>query len=112
MCTYCYATADGEVVERVYPMGQAPKRIKLESGSVAFRSYAAERVGVPATKGWPMTCFASGVNANQADELRQHLKECGVPTEITRDGDPVYTSATHRRRALKARGFFDRNSFN
>ncbi len=75
------------------------------------RDFAAENAGVPAKKGWPMTCVASGVNAAQAGELRDLLEKKGVPTEVTPDGDPVYRDANHRRKALKARGLVDKQSF-
>jgi len=111
MPIYCYETPEGEIVEKVFLVGMAPAAILVESG-LANRSYQAEGVSVPSPSGWPMTCVASGVNAEQAGELRSHLAEKGVPTEVTKDGDPVYTSATHRRKALKVRGFIDKNSFN
>jgi hypothetical protein len=66
---------------------------------------------VPATAGWPLTCVASGVHPDQAQALRDHLAKHGVPKEVTKGGDPIYTYAAHRRRALKARGFVDRASF-
>jgi hypothetical protein len=77
----------------------------------ATRCYQEERASVPPTKGWPLTCFASGVHASQAQELRDHLASKGVPTEVTRDGDPVYRDAKHRRKALKVRGMVDKSSF-
>ena len=83
----------------------------LASLGVAGSDLFAEQTGTPAKKGWPMTCFASGVNAAQAGELRDHLAKSGVPTEVTPDGDPVYRDANHRRKALKARGLHDKNSF-
>ena len=60
---------------------------------------------------WPLVCHASGVHAEQAGELRQFLAERGCPTEVTPGGDPVYRSAEHRRRALRARGLCDRSSY-
>lgn len=112
MPTYCYKTDDGSVKQQlVYPIGKAPKEVKVHGGRVAKRDYAAESVGVPSTKGWPIECYGSGVNANQAGELRDHLKEKGVPTEISKDGNPIYRNARHRRRALKVRGLVDKNSF-
>lgn len=108
MPTYCYSSENGEVIERVYPMGKAPATIY--QGEFR-RDFAAEQTSRPGRAGWPITCFASGVNANQAQELRDHLRERGVPTEVTSDGDPVYTSPGHRKKALKARGIHDRNSF-
>ncbi len=93
-------------------MGSAPQAIQLD-GRKAKRDYQAECVGVPATKGWPMVpCFASGVHPKQAQELRDGLRDAGVPTEVTRGGDPIYTSAVHRKKALAARGLHDNASFN
>ena len=108
---YCYSTSDGHVEERFFRMGEAPATITLDDGRAAERDFAAEHAPRRAGSGWPMTCFASGVNAEQSGELRDFLAKAGVPTEVTPDGDPVYTSAAHRKRALKARGFFDRQSY-
>jgi hypothetical protein len=110
MPTYCYETPGGAVVERVFPIGKAPRVIQVGRVS-ARRSFSAERASIPPAKGWPLTCFASGVNAAQAGQLREFLNRKGVPTEVTRDGDPIYRNAQHRRKALKARGLFDRSSF-
>ena len=111
MPIYCYETRRGRIIERVFPIGKAPHVIELPRGGEATRNFSAERKGLPPTKGWPMTCYASGVNANQAGELRSLLASKGVPTEVTRDGDPVYRDATHRKKALRARGLFDKSSF-
>jgi hypothetical protein len=110
MPTYCYETSRGDVVERVFKIGTAPASIEID-GRIARRSFSAERIGVPAKKGWPMECLASGVNASQAGELRAHLAAAGVPTEVTKDGNPVYRDARHRRKALKVRGFRDNMAF-
>lgn len=111
MPTYCYQhPRTGDVQERVFPAGKAPSAI-VHRRRRYRRCYHAERASVPATKGWPMTCVASGVNAAQAGQLRDYLARSGVPTEVTRDGDPIYRDAAHRRKALKARGLFDRSSF-
>jgi hypothetical protein len=111
MPTYCYEDQDGQVIERWFRMGEAPQEIKLDGGAVANRSYRAERPNVPCEKGWPLECIASGVHPDQAQELRDHLRGRGVPTEVSRDGNPIYRNAQHRKRALKARGLYDRNSF-
>lgn len=125
---YCYETDDGVVIERFFPVGRAPRQIVVEMTppvkpddpptkrhlprlAYARRSYAAERASVPASSGWPMTCFASGVGAAQAGQLRDFLAKSGVPTEVTKDGDPVYRDPKHRKKALKARGMFDRASY-
>ena len=110
MPVYCYETVDGKLVEKFFPVGRAPRFVRVAKKR-ARRSFAAERKSVPSPRCWPMTCFASGVHASQADQLRAHLTKAGVPTEVTRDGDPVYRSAEHRRKALKARGFVDKSSY-
>lgn len=110
MPTYCYTNKD-ETVERVFRIGTAPKEIQI--GKTRFtRDYSAEPKSVPATAGWPMTCYASGVNADDAQQLRDHFTKVGVPTEVTKEGDPVYRNAIHRKKALKCRGIFDKSSFN
>lgn len=110
MPVYCFETKKGRIVERVFPVGLAPKKV-YHHGEWANRCLQAERVSVTASSGWPMTCCASGVHASQAKELSEFLEKRGVPTEVTAEGDPVYKSAAHRRKALKARGLFDKSSF-
>lgn len=108
--TYCYELKSGEIVERAFPVGKAPMAIRIK-GETAKRSYEAESKSVPAPAGWPIECVASGVHPEQAGELRKHLADRGVATEITPSGNPIYTDAQHRRKALKARGMVDRSSF-
>ena len=110
MPTYCYSNSDGVIVEQFHKMGDAPAEIVID-GEVCKRDFQAEQVGVPARSGWPLTCYASGVHADDAQKLRDHFTEIGVPTEVTINGDPVYKSPSHRRKALAARGFYDKDSF-
>ena len=111
MMVYCYST-DCRTVERVFRMGEAPATVRLDDGTVASRDYRAERIGVPARSGWPIECLASGVNVSQADELRKFFREHGCSdVRVSADGNPVYESASQRKRALKARGLVDRNSY-
>ena len=125
MPTYCYS--DGmEVFERLFPRGKAPDRITLGNGAVVDRCRQAEVAGmVTSVRGsenpthhrrqrnpWPMEpCVASGVHPDQARELSDHLQVHGCPTEVTKDGEPIYTSASHRKKALKIRGMHDKDSF-
>ena len=112
MPTYCYGDKQGNVVERVFPMGKAPRSITIDRCRFNRALYA-EFKSVPASSSsWPMTCHASGVNPEQAGELRSLLRENGVPTDVTNDGDPVYRDKNHRKKALKVRGLVDRSSFN
>lgn len=111
MPVYCYQSdKTGQIIEQFFPVGQAPKEIKL-NGVTARRSFAAENKGIPAPSGWPLECVASGVHADQAGELRSHFRKAGVPTDVSRDGNPIYRDPSHRRKALKARGLVDRSSF-
>jgi hypothetical protein len=111
---YEYQTEDGRIVEHVQllkDMTPLPESIPHpDDGAPAKRVWGA--ASVPSPKGWPMQpCVASGVQPEQAQELRDLFKKAGVPTEITKEGDPIYTSPEHRRRALKVRGLYDRSSY-
>lgn len=111
MPVYCYVTKKGMVIDRVFPIGQAPKTIMIDRNTPAKRCFEAENKSVPSTTGWPITCVASGVNAGQAGELRDFLSKKGIPTDVTSDGDPIYRDAKHRKKALKARGFVDKQGY-
>ena len=118
MITYCFTTKDGKyTVERRYPRGTAPKFVMLRDEDNGFsiranRDFRAELSPTHSTgAGWPIECVGSGVNANQAQELRDEFKRCGVPTDVSSDGNPIYRDVAHRRRALKARGLIDKSSY-
>lgn len=110
---YQYQAEDGRIVEHVQAlkdMTPLPEVMTLEDGTVAKRVWGAP--AAPTSKCWPMPpCYASGVRPEQAQELRDLLKSKGVPTEVTSQGDPIYVSLEHRRRALKARGMVDRAGY-
>ncbi len=131
MPTYCYTAPESpKIFDREFPAGKAPDKIFVEENGYslqAFRDRQAEVAGMHlSVRGsenptqqrrrqnpWPMEpCVASGVHPSQAQELRDHLTSRGCPTEVSRDGEPIYTSAAHRKRALKCRGMYDRNSYN
>ncbi len=109
MPIYCYSN-NGEVVEQFFHCGEAPEEVKLD-GHVFRRDYSAERVNMPAKKGWPITCCASGVHPSQAQELRDYFTKHGVPTEVTEHGDPVYRDMNHQRKALKCRGMKNKSEY-
>lgn len=113
MPIYCYTTDDGETVERVFPIGKAKVRVKLPRGKMARRDLQAEHAPRKACgDAWPMQpCVGSGVNANQAGELRKFFKDNGCETEVTKDGDPIYRDSQHRKRALRLRKMHDRSSY-
>jgi hypothetical protein len=117
MPTYCYTNeATGHTIERFFGMHEdKPKEIVVaDCDGVYRRDYSAETKALQTEScpGWPMApCTASGVQPYQAQELRDHLKKSGVPTEVTSQGDPIYRSKAHRTAALKARQMHDRASF-
>ena len=114
MPTYCYRSRDRKrrLVSRVFSVSERPESF-VEKGVTYDRSRTDEweGVSVPPTAGWPLECVASGVHPSQAGELRKFFTDHGCPTEVTADGNPVYRSAAHRRKALKLRGFKDKASF-
>lgn len=114
MPRYCYRSKDrnSRLIERVFSSIEIPESFK-EGRTTYVRSRKDEwaKIYVPPTSGWPMECVASGVAPEQAQELRDHFRKCGVPTEVTADGNPVYRNAAHRKKALKCRGFHDRASY-
>lgn len=111
MPTYCYRRGR-HVVERVFSVKDRPEEITVK-GLVYRRDRASEFAGVsvPSSSGWPMECLASGVHSSQAGELRKFFADHGCPTEVTADGNPVYRSAAHRKKALKLRGFRDKSAY-
>ena len=111
MPIYCFQDKEGFIHERFFKMADVPKSIDLGARGTARRCWGAEEKSVPSEKGWPMECMASGVNARDRDKLAKELKDHGVPTDVSRDGNPIYRDARHRARALKARGFYDKNAY-
>ena len=108
MPTYCYEHK-GQVIERVYSMGEAPPRVKVH-GRWYARDYASELVGTRPPGNWPMESDALGVDATQVDEARAESVRMGIPTDFTRDGRAILTSPEHRKQYAEALGFFDRNA--
>jgi len=122
MALYVFETDDGDVIERAFPMGGCPASVKVD-GKIAKRNRSLEYqhafvkgTKTPVKRGhgkWPMLpCVASGVQPSQANELRDFYKQRGMNVEVNKDGDPIYTSAKQREKALKIRGMCDKNSYN
>lgn len=110
MAIYCYSRGD-DIVELNFPTGSAPKTV-IHHGKRYSRDFSAESVSVPSSA-WntPIHCVASGVHPSQRGELEKFFSDHGCPTKVDSDGNPVYTSAAHRRKALKLRGFRDRSGY-
>lgn len=110
MATYCYTNKAGRTIEKCFPMGKAPRSIRV--GFVRFRQdTAAKFAGRKHDAGsWPMLCDALGVLPSQAKEAEAHLNSVGVPTTFTREGRCVVRNNGHRNRVMEALGMHDRDA--
>lgn len=104
---YCYATEDGQVIERDFPMGTAPKDI-LVKGQVAHRSFQAEHAAQKSDKGqfnaeWPKRSEAMGVHPSQIEEAK---KLC-PSSEFDKDGALIARDQKHLAQCAKEAGMTD-----
>ena len=102
MPCYTYVTDDGEHIERVCSVREYQAEIVLEDGRVAKRNYKVDfsTLNRPSPAAWPMKpCISTGVNANQAQELRDFYKKNNLPIEVTKSGD-ISTSRNLRYNCL------------
>lgn len=113
MPVYCYAPkkGKGKVVEQLHPIGKAPNEI-LVDGVPYERNIQLEHSG-RARPGdiWPLHSESAGVLPNQIGEATEHYRKLGVPTDFDSEGRAVFTSASHRRKFLRASGMFDKQGF-
>jgi len=114
MPTYCYRRGR-EKISRVFHVNDIPATVTYH-GLIYKRSQPDEWLGISVPMDnksgtWPLECVASGVAPSQAGELRKYFKDHGCPTEVSEDGNPIYRNASHRRKALKLRGFKDRGGY-
>jgi len=79
-------------------------------GFVMQRDYQAEMGGRHRCDTWPMASYAAGIAPEEIPESRKFDREHNVPTDYTPDGDPVFTSAKHRRKYCEAHGLYDRSA--
>lgn len=114
MITCCYTTDDAQppvTVERQYPSGKSPKKVKISGGRWAYRDIVAEQRGMKPNPGiWPMHSDFAGVHPNQCQEAYDHSVRNGVPTEFDKTGAAIFTSRKHRKDYLRIAGLYDRNA--
>ncbi len=114
MPLYCFRNqADGEVVEEVFPIGKAPKRIHRE-GKHYIRDIAAEHNDRVHVSGgiWPKVSHAAGCHPDQIGEFKEFDKKNGVRgSEYLPNGDVKFASKRSRDRWLKAHGYIDRSAY-
>ena len=73
---------------------------------------------VPVTKNatqlrpqWPMTSEGAGVHPSQIAEAEAGSIARGVPVKFTKQGDAIFKSKEHRRKALKMFGMYDEDGY-
>ena len=59
---------------------------------------------------WPLVSYAAGVHPDQVPEMMAVDKANGVPTQYSDEGDPTFTSRSHRRKYCRVHGIHDRNA--
>jgi len=66
--------------------------------------------GIAITAGnWPMESYALGVPIEDVPEMMKKDRAADVPTNYNDQGEPIFTSKTHRRKYCKLHEFHDRN---
>ncbi|HON66287.1 MAG TPA: hypothetical protein PLS23_07295 [Phycisphaerae bacterium] len=115
MPMYCYRNqATNEVLEEVYPMGKAPRRIRRD-GKHYVRDIASEfpMVTPPGIGGHRMRrSRALGVPPFQIPAMQKHLKEtAGYDAKFDpKTGEMLFSSRADRNRAMEATGTFDQDA--
>lgn len=110
---YCFICDNcGHTAERQMPASKSKKRIACEQCQKYMRrDLIAEHGGFRDTTAcWPMESDAAGVHPAQVAEAMEHDRRNGVPTDYTKDGNPIFTSREHRNRYCQANGLYDRNA--
>lgn len=62
-------------------------------------------------RGYPIKSVALAVSSKQVKEAQESSVRRGCPTEFTKGGRPIFTSASHMRKYLKAYGFHRRDGY-
>jgi len=110
MATFCYVhPKTTEVIDMDFPCGEAPEFIKLEDGTKAERSMAAEFAGQSGQSPscWPMKSVALAVHPTQREEYENFAGSHGIPTKFDKMGRPVFQSRNHRKQYAELVGASD-----
>lgn len=114
MPEYRYVREDnGEPVDLVMSIPELEQRqdadgyVTLEDGVRARRVY--EISGARASWTKPIHSEAARIHTDLLDEYREYDRRRGVPTEYDKRGCPVWRSADHKARYLKAHGLHDKD---
>lgn len=107
-CDKCGVTS-----ERIMLMSERADSVDCHKcGRKALRDIPAEHRGVGQLRcgTWPLKSDAAGVHPAQAKDAYEKSVRDGVPTDFTKDGQAVFTSARHRARYCRSIGLIDRNA--
>ena len=113
MPTYCFQTVDGILVERDFPIGEAPTFVRDNRGNRACRCYQAEHAPQDADKGqhnpqWPMKSEGMGLNPDQIpDAMKQPGAKAHRHQYDPRTGAMVFEDRAHRKACMRDLGFHD-----
>ena len=98
-----------EWLDRIYSDG-CSQRWCVDIDGVKAYDFGIERKKVITSCGtYPFASSAVGVHPDEVPEMVALDNKLGVPTEYV-DGDPVFTSKSHRKKYCEAHGTFDRNA--
>lgn len=107
---YSYTSAEGETVERLFPMGEAPPEVH-EQGTTFFKDMMADMRKSGRRKrakgGWPLVSDSLGVHPDQIPEVQGYLEQHGVHCDFTPGGRAVLESRKHRKQVARIRGYHD-----
>lgn len=120
MPIYCYRKEDSEVIEIIMSCDQKSKKefthdgktaIFLDNGEIAYRDLETELKGTRTFPGnWPLFSDAFGCAEGQEAEAHAASIRAGVPVEYI-NGKAKFESPSHRKRALRSFGMFDKSAF-
>lgn len=112
MPTYCYKCKKCRTVtEEVSTIAERKQGVACKKcGALALRDVLSEHTGrMPRPGIWPMVSDAMAVAPSQIPEMLRESKARGVPTEYTKDGQPILRYREHRSEYMKSFGYHDRD---
>ena len=111
MRTYCFKCVCGDLAEENRLIAERKKPMLCKCGKKIQRDFAGEQCGRRNTPGtYRMESYAAGIDPSEIPEFRKIDAAGGVPTDYSNDGDPIFTSAKHRRKYCRVHKIHDRNA--
>lgn len=95
--------------ERYFVEGVEVTKEEWDATFPDHKIYPGESLGTPSPGAWPLISDAAGVHPEQIEDAMQGAKNLGVPTDFTAEGQAIFRDRDHRRRFLRAHGYFDKH---